>query len=143
MSLRAYAPPDDKLREMLGEWKTIAVVGLSGDMMKPSWRVASYLKQAGYRIIPVNPTETEILGETVYPTLQDVPEPIDLVDVFRRPEFTPEVAADAVEVGAKALWLQEGIVNDEARAIAEAGGLDVIMGLCIKTVHRWLAPEEG
>ncbi|MCA1726515.1 MAG: CoA-binding protein, partial [Actinobacteria bacterium] len=113
MSLRAYAPPDDRLRELLGEWKTIAVVGLSSDFMKPSWRVAAYLQKAGYRIIPVNPTETEVLGEKAYPTLADVPEDIDLVDVFRRPEFTPEVAEAAVAKGAKALWLQEGIVNDQ------------------------------
>lgn len=142
MSLRAYAPEDDRLRELLGEWKTIAVVGLSSDFMKPSWRVASYLQAVGYRVIPVNPEETEVLGETAYPSLADVPEAIDLVDVFRRPEYTPDVAEQAVAVGAKAVWLQEGIVNDEARRIAEDAGLDVVMGLCIKTVHRWLRPEE-
>src|SRR5688572_12399845 len=129
MSLRAYAPDDVKLRALLGSWKTIAVVGLSSDVMKPSWRVARYLQDAGYRVIPVNPTETEVLGETAYPSLAEVPEEIDLVDVFRRPEFTPDVAREAVAAGAKALWLQEGIVNDEARQIAEDAGLDVVMGL--------------
>lgn len=143
MSVRTYAPEDERLRELLGEWKTIAVVGLSSDPRRPSFGVAQYLQAAGYRVIPVNPTETEVLGERAYATLSEVPEPIDLVDVFRRPEFTPEVAREAVAVGAKALWLQQGIVNDEARQIAEGAGLDVVMGLCIKTVHRWLQPAGG
>ena len=143
MSLRTYAPEDDKLRTLLGSWKTIAVVGASSDPLRASFGVMRFLLERGYRVIPVNPTETEVLGETAYPSLAEVPEEIDLVDVFRRPEFTPDVAREAVAAGAKALWLQEGIVNDEARQIAEDAGLDVVMGLCIKTVHRWLAPEEG
>jgi len=143
MSVRTYAPEDERLRDLLGQWKTIAVVGLSSDPSRPSYGVARYLQDVGYRVIPVNPAETEVLGEKAYASLAEVPVPIDLVDVFRRAEFTPDVAREAVAAGAKALWLQQGIVNDEARAIAEDAGLDVVMGLCIKTVHRWLRPPGG
>jgi predicted CoA-binding protein len=143
MSLRAYAPDDERLGELLDSWKTIAVVGLSADPFRPAFGVARYLKDVGYRVIPVHPEAQEVLGERAFPTLADVDEPIDLVDVFRRPEFTPEHAREAVAVGAKGLWLQEGIVNDEARQIAEDAGLDVVMGLCIKTVHRWLRSQEA
>ena len=136
--MEAYAPDDAKLREMLGETKTIAVVGLSANPWRDSHRVASYLQDRGYRIIPVNPKEEEVLGEKSYGSLSDVPEPIDMVDVFRRPEHTPQVAEEAVRVGAKSLWLQLDIVNDEARRIAEAGGLDVVMGLCLKVEHQRL-----
>lgn len=142
MSLRAYAPDDDRLRELLASWRTIAVIGLSPDPWRPSFGVARYLIDSGFDVIPVHPDAQEVLGRTAYPRLADVERPIDCVDVFRRPEFTPEHAREAVKVGARALWLQEGIVNHEAREIAEAAGLDVIMGLCIKTVHRWLRPEE-
>jgi predicted CoA-binding protein len=100
--------------------------------------VAAYLQAKGYRIIPVNPNETEVLGERAYASLLDVPERIDAVDVFRRAELTPEVARQAVAVGAKVLWLQMDIVNDEARRIAEEGGLDVVMGVCIRTTHQRL-----
>jgi uncharacterized protein len=133
-----YAPDDTKLREILERTKTIAVVGLSANPWRDSHRVASYLQGRGYRIIPVNPHEDEVLGETSYPSVTDIPEPVDMVDVFRRPEHTPEVAQQAVQAGAKALWLQLDIVNDEARRIAEEGGLDVVMGLCIKVEHQRL-----
>lgn len=133
-----YVPDDAKLREIIRDNTTIAVVGLSSRPTRPSFGVAQYMQAHGYRIIPVNPTETEVLGERAYPSLLDVEEPIGMVDVFRRPELTPDVARDAVAVGAKALWLQLDIVNEEARRIAEQGGLDVVMGLCLKIEHRRL-----
>jgi predicted CoA-binding protein len=135
---RHYVPPDDRLRSIIAENTTIAVVGLSSRTWRPSFGVAQYLQAYGYRIIPVNPRETEVLGERAYPSLLDVEEPIGLVDVFRRAEQTPDVARDAVAVEAKALWLQLDIVNDEARRIAEEAGLDVVMGVCLKVEHQRL-----
>jgi predicted CoA-binding protein len=133
---------DRELRSILGDARTIAVVGLSSNPRRPSYEVASFLQDRGYRIVPVNPNETEVLGEPAYATLRDVPPEIriDVVDVFRRAELTPPVARDAVAVGAKLLWLQEGIVNEEAARIATEGGLDVVMGVCIR--HAPLM-EEG
>ena len=130
-----YVPSDDELRSILGEARTIAVVGLSSKPDRPSYEVATFLQEQGYRIVPVNPNETEVLGERVYPSLLDVPAEIliDIVDVFRRAEETPPIAKEAVRRGAKVLWLQEGIVNEEARRVAEEAGLTVIMGVCIKT----------
>lgn len=122
--------------QILDASKTIAVVGLSSDPMKPSYGVSEYMQRRGYRVIPVNPKETEVLGEKAYGRLEDIPEPVDIVNVFRRPAQTPEVAASAVAIGAKALWLQSDIENEEARQIAEAGGLDVVMDRCILTEHR-------
>ena len=121
-------------RRLQGEAETIAVVGLSSKPDRPSSEVAEYRQDHGYRIVPVNPKETEVLGERAYASLPDVPEEIavDVVDVFRRAEQTPEVAEQAVARGAKVLWLQEGIVNDDARRIGEEAGLTVIMGVCIK-----------
>jgi predicted CoA-binding protein len=135
----------EELRTILGDARTIAVVGLSRRPGRPSFEVARYLQEHGYRIVPVNPNETEVLGEAAYPTLCEIPGDvaIDVVDVFRRPEHTPGVARDAVAVGAKVLWLQEGIVNDEAYEIATAGGLDVIMGVCIMKVRKRLMGERG
>ena len=132
-------PSDEELASMLGDARTIAVVGLSSKPDRPSHRVAAYLQSKGYRIIPVNPGETQVLGETSYPSLLDVPEKIDVVDVFRRAEYTPEVARQAVAVGAKVLWLQEGIVNEEAGRIAAEGGLEVVMGACMMRTHERLA----
>ena len=131
-------PEDRELRLLLGEAKTIAVVGLSPRPDRPSFEVAAYLQQHGYRIVPVNPVVTEVLGEPAYDTLLDLPPDIvvDVVDVFRRAEDTPEVARQAVQIGAKVLWLQSGIVSDEAYRIATAGGLDVIMGVCIRTTRE-------
>ncbi|MGH2595235.1 MAG: CoA-binding protein [Actinomycetota bacterium] len=131
----ATAPEDRELRALLGEAHTIAVVGLSSNPDRPSNSVARYLQDHGYRIVPVNPRETEILGERAYPSLGDIPGDIriDVVDVFRRAEHTPDVAREAVAIGARVLWLQQGITNDEAYQIASAGGLDVIMGVCIRT----------
>ena len=136
---------DDAIRRILDGTRTIAVVGLSSKPDRPSHDVAAYLQRAGYRIVPVNPRETEVLGEPAYATLRDIPAdlPIDVVDVFRRAEETPEVARDAVAIGARTLWLQLGIANDEARAIAEEGGLTVIMDRCLKVDHRRLQEDAS
>jgi predicted CoA-binding protein len=133
-----YQPGDRELRSILGDARTVAVVGLSSNPDRESFGVAGYLQGKGYRIIPVNPNETEVLGEKAYPSLLDVPEPIDAVDVFRRSEETPEIARQAVQVGAKVLWLQADIVSEEARRIAEEAGLDVVMGVCIRDTHKRL-----
>jgi predicted CoA-binding protein len=136
-------PEDRELRSLLGAAKTVAVVGLSSNPGRPSHGVAAYLQEHGYRIVPVNPNETEVLGETAYPSLRELPADlsIDVVDVFRRAEATPDVARDAVAIGAKVLWLQEGIVDDEAYRIASEAGLDVIMGVCIKRTKERLDRE--
>jgi hypothetical protein len=138
-----YAPSDQELRSILGDARTIAVVGLSSNPMRDSFGVARYLRSKGYRIVPVNPNEAEVLGERAYASLLDVPPEveIDVVDVFRRAEHTPDVARQAVERGAKVLWLQDEIVNDDARRIAEEGGLTVIMGVCIRRTRRRLIGE--
>jgi predicted CoA-binding protein len=136
-----YGPTDQELRSILGDAKTIAVVGLSSKPERTSFGVAEYLQRKGYKIIPVNPEEAEVLGERAYASLDDVPGPVDVVDVFRRAAETPPVAAQAVAIGAKVLWLQDGIVNDDARRIAEEAGLTVIMGVCIRTTDRRLGGE--
>jgi uncharacterized protein len=139
----AVVPEDRELRALLGEAQTIAVVGLSSKPDRPSLGVAGYLQEHGYRIVPVNPRETEVLGERAYATLTDIPSDVhvDVVDVFRRAEDTPDVARDAVAIGAKVLWLQADIVNDEAYRIAADAGLDVIMGVCIRTTKQRLDGE--
>ena len=139
------SPEERELRSLLGEAKVVAVVGISSKPWRPSHEVASYLQQHGYRIVPVNPNEEEVLGEPVYASLLDIPEEIhvDVVDVFRRAEHTPEVARDAVAIGARVLWLQEGIVSDEAARIAADGGLEVIMGVCIMKVRERLMARGG
>lgn len=134
-------PSRDEIKRILQETKNIAVVGLSGDSDKTSHMVSAAMQAKGYRIIPVNPKETEILGEKCYKSLADIPEPIDIVNVFRRPEHTPPIAAEAVSAGAKVLWLQLGIVNDEAAAIAADGGLTVVMDRCIKVEDSILLPQ--
>lgn len=139
------APEDRELRALLGDAHTIAVVGLSSKPDRPSNSVAGYLQGRGYRIVPVNPKENEVLGERAYPTLRDIPADlhVDVVDVFRRAEDTPDVARDAVAIGARVLWLQEGIVNDDAYRIATEAGLEVIMGVCIRVTIRRLDTTEG
>jgi uncharacterized protein len=134
-----------ELRSLLGEARVVAVVGISSKPSRPSYEVASYLQEHGYRIVPVNPNEAEVLGERAYPSLLDIPPDIhvDVVDVFRRPEHTPEVARQAVAINARVLWLQEGIVNEEAARIADEGGLGVIMGVCIRHVREQLMAEGG
>jgi len=138
VTTESYAPSDDELRSILGDARAIAVVGLSSNPTKDSFGVAEFLQSKGYRVVPVNPGATEVLGEMCYPSLSDVPEPTDVVDVFRRAEHAPEIAEQTVKIGAKVLWLQEGIVNDEARRIAEGSGLTVVMGLCMRKVLRRL-----
>jgi uncharacterized protein len=135
----------EELRSLLGEAHVVAVVGISSKPSRPSYGVASYLQDHGYRIVPVNPNETEVLGERAYATLLDIPKDlhVDVVDVFRRPEHTPEVARQAVEIGTRVLWLQEGIVSEEAARIAAEGGLEVIMGVCIRHVREQLMAEGG
>jgi hypothetical protein len=141
----AYVPTDAELRSILREAETIAVVGLSSNPERPSNEVAAYLRSKGYRIVPVNPNETEVFGERAYPSLLDVPEEIriDVVDVFRRAEHTPEIAEQAVARRAKVLWLQEGIANDDARRIGEEAGLTVVMGVCIKKQQQRLEGVRG
>lgn len=124
-----------EIKEILAQSKTIAVVGLSAKENRPSNMVARYLMAAGYTIIPVNPGQSEILGEKCYPSLLDIPSAVDVVDIFRRPEDVGPVVADAVQIGAKVVWMQEGIVNDEAAAVARAAGLKVIMDRCLKVDH--------
>ena len=120
------------------EAETIAVVGASNNPEKYSNEVASYLMEQGYRIIPVNPNEEEVLGERAYDTVEQIPEQVDVVDVFLPPEKTPEIADDAVRTGAKVLWLQEGIENEEARRIAEDGGLTYVEDRCMRKTHESL-----
>ena len=124
--------------DLLRSSRTIAVVGLSSRRTRPSFGVAEYLQRAGYRIIPVNPHETEVLGETSYPDLDAVPEPVDIVDIFRRPESVPEIVEAAIRMGAKAVWMQEGVVHEDAAAQARAAGLTVVMDRCILKDHRHL-----
>jgi predicted CoA-binding protein len=124
--------------ELLRAARVVAVVGLSSDEFRPSHGVAAYMQRAGYRIIPVNPNETEVLGEKAYARLEDVPEKIDIVDVFRRSQFVRGVVDSAIRVGAKAVWMQEGVVDEEAAEVARAAGLDVVMDRCILKDHRSL-----
>jgi predicted CoA-binding protein len=123
---------------LLAGSKTIAVVGLSSKTHRPSFGVSRYLQSAGYRIIPVNPNETSILGEKCYARLEDVPEKIDIVDIFRRSELVPEVVDSAIQIGARAVWMQEGVVNELAAARARRAGLFVVMDHCIaKELHKF------
>jgi predicted CoA-binding protein len=115
--------------------RTVAIVGLSANELRPSNFVGFYLQRHGYRVIPVNPRESEVLGEPSYPSLADVPVPVDVVDVFRRPEAVPAIAAEAVAIGAGALWLQFGVISPEGAEIARAGGLQVVMDRCMKVEH--------
>lgn len=123
------------IRRVLGESRTIAMVGLSSNSQRPSYFVASYLQAEGYRVIPVNPMAEEILGEKSYPDLLSIPEPVDMVDVFRRPSECLAIAQQAIEIGAKSLWLQLRVVNLEAAALAAAAGLDVVVDRCVKMEH--------
>ncbi len=131
-------PPDAALRQLLTNASIVAMVGASSNPDRPSNGIMRKLQSAGYRVIPVNPNETSVLGERAYASLADVPERIDIVDVFRRAEFTPAIADEAVKVGAKALWLQSGVVNEDAAVKAEAGGLIVVMDACIGVMHAVL-----
>jgi uncharacterized protein len=123
------------IQRVLHNARTIAVVGLSSNELRASNFVGYYLKRHGYHVIPVNPRETEILGETCYPSLLDLPEPVDIVNVFRAPGALPGIAREAVAIGAGTLWCQFGVINTEGAQIAEDGGLTVIMDLCLKVEH--------
>jgi uncharacterized protein len=131
-------PSDQQLKELLQKAHTIAVVGLSSSRFRASYGVSQYMQSAGYRIIPVNPNEQEVLGEKSYARLEDVPEKIDVVDVFRRSEFVPEIVDAAIRVGARAIWMQEGVVNEAAAQRARDAGLFVVMDACILREHRRL-----
>ena len=126
------------LRRVLKQSRTIAVVGLSADWFRPSYFAAKYMQEHGYRIIPVNPKYPEILGEKCYPDLRSIPEPVDIVDVFRKPADAVPIAEEAVAIGAKTLWLQIGVINEDARRIAESAGLTVIMDRCVKIEYARL-----
>jgi len=126
------------IASVLRSARTIAVVGLSSKRYRPSHGVAEYMQSAGYRIIPVNPFETEVLGEKAYPELDRVPGTVDIVDIFRRSEFVPEIVEAAIRIGARAIWMQEGVVHEDAAAKARAAGLEVVMDRCILKEHRRL-----
>jgi predicted CoA-binding protein len=134
-------PSREEIKRILQEAGTIAVVGLSDDPSKISHQVSAAMQAKGYKIVPVNPNADMILGEKAYPSLKDVPGPIDIVNVFRRPEHTPPIAEEAVAVRAKTLWLQLGIANDEAAEIAREAGVTVIMDRCIKVEDSILLPH--
>ncbi len=121
---------------LLRTCKTIAVVGLSSSRWRPSYGVSEYMQASGYRIIPVNPKETEVLGEKAWATLEEIPEPVDLVNVFRQARFVPEIVEAAIRIGAKGVWMQEGVVHEEAAAKARAAGIEVVMDRCILKEHR-------
>ena len=125
-------PESDILRSV----KTIAVVGLSSKRMRPSYSVSEYMQRAGYRIIPVNPAETEVLGEKAYPDLDSIPVPVDLVNIFRRSELVPPVVDAAIRIGAKAIWMQEDVADEESAEKARAAGLMVVMDRCVLKEHR-------
>ena len=131
----------DPVADILRASKTIAVVGLSDDESRPSYEVAAYLQSQGYEIIPVNPRLTEALGAPCYPDLHAVPRPVDVVDVFRRSEHVVPIAQAAVEIGAKTLWLQDGVVNEEAAEIAREAGLAVVMDDCMLRRHARLRQQ--
>jgi len=131
-------PTDEQLKQLLTAASTIAIVGASSNPEKSSYGIMQKLQRSGYTVIPVNPRETEVLGERAYPSLKEIPVPIDIVDVFRRAEDTPAIADEAVAAGAKALWLQSGISSEDAAARAKAGGLTVVMDACIGTEHSLL-----
>lgn len=122
---------DREITDVLRSAKTIAVVGLSSNPMRPSFGVSRFLQRQGFRVIPVNPNETEVLGERAYPSVKDIPDSIDIVNIFRRPARVPEVIDDALAKGARCIWMQEGVVNHEAAQKAEAAGLKVVMDRCI------------
>jgi predicted CoA-binding protein len=121
---------------VLRDSKTIAVVGLSGNRRRPSYGVSEYMQSMGYRIIPVNPMETEVLGEKAFASLDNVTEPVDIVNIFRRSEFVPEIVEAAIRIGAKCVWMQEGVMHEEAAEKARAAGLEVVMNRCILKEHR-------
>lgn len=129
---------DKEMKEILLSTKTIASVGLSSNPAKESYGIVAYLKRQGYRIIPVNPTVDEIMGEKAYPDLSSLPEKVDVVLVFRKPEDVPPVVDEAIKIGAKVVWMQEGIVHEEAAQKARDAGLQVVMDACMRATHQRL-----
>lgn len=132
----ASLPEPDPIRDLLKRSKTIAVVGLSASPMRPSYGVSAYMRSQGYKIIPVNPMVSEALGEKSYPSLRSVPEKIDIVNIFRRPECVREVVDQAIELKVPAVWMQEGVIDQKAAQKAEKAGIFVVMDLCILKEHR-------
>jgi predicted CoA-binding protein len=128
----------EKLRRILRNSRTLAVVGLSANWFRPSFFAAKYMQEHGYRVIPVNPMYPEVLGEKCYKSLRDIPEKVDLVDCFRKSEEIPALAEDAIAIGAKVLWMQLGVQNPEARRKAEGAGLEVVENRCVKIEHARL-----
>ena len=128
--------PNDSIRELLTNTKTIAVIGLSSNPLRPSFGVSQYMQRKGYRIIPVNPNERTVLGEKAYSSLAEIPDRIDLVDVFRRSEFVPEIVDEVIRLKIRALWLQEGVVHHAAANKARDSGIFVVMDKCILKEHR-------
>jgi predicted CoA-binding protein len=133
----------DSIENILETCKTLAIVGLSSKHMRASYGVASYMQARGYRIIPVNPRETSVLNEKAYATLEDVPEAVPLVVIFRRPEFVPEIVESAIRKGARVIWMQEGIIHEEAARRAQAAGLVVVQDRCILKEHAKRFVTEG
>jgi len=133
---------DQMMKDILLSTKTIASVGLSSNPGKESYGIVQYLKSQGYRVIPVNPTADQILGEKSYPDLESIPEKIDVVQVFRKPEDVPPVVESAIKAGAKTVWMQEGIVNEEAAQKAREAGMQVVMDACMRATHRRLIGER-
>lgn len=131
-------PPDEQIKEILQKYNNVAVVGLSSNQTRPSYAVAEYLQRKGFKIIPVNPNETEILGEKAYPNLDSVPERVQVVDIFRRSEHVPPIVDEAIKIGAKVVWMQVGVVNHAAAIKASQSGLAVIVDRCIYRDHRTL-----
>jgi predicted CoA-binding protein len=129
---------EQTVRELLKTSNTIASVGLSSNPEKDSHWVVSYLKNNGYKIIPVNPTASEIMGEKAYPSLSEIPEKVDVVQIFRKSEDVPPVVEEAIKIGAKVVWMQEGIFNEEAGQAAHDAGLFVVMDACMRAAHQWL-----
>ncbi|MCD6505098.1 CoA-binding protein [Candidatus Poribacteria bacterium] len=133
-----FHTPDEKIREILTRHKTVAIVGLSGYPSRDSYKVAEYLKRQGYKIIPINPRYRELLGERCYPSLLDVTEPVEIVDIFRKPQAVPQIVEQAIQKGAKVIWMQKGIVNNSAAEMAIKAGLDVVMDRCMMVEHMVL-----
>ncbi len=134
----------DAVTQILRNSRTIAVVGLSSRKFRPSYGVSEYLQSVGYRIIPVNPSEKEVLGEKSYATLEEIPERVDIVNVFRRSEFVPEIVESAIRIGARGVWMQEGVIHSEAAERARREGMFVIMNSCILKEHikRFRLPAD-
>lgn len=130
---------DQEMMDILKSANTVASVGLSSNQQKESYWIVAYLMEQGYTIYPVNPTADEILGEKAYPSLSDIPDKVDVVQVFRRPEDVPPVVEEAIKIGAKVVWMQEGIVNEEAARMAREAGLQVVMDACMRATHKRLA----